>query len=33
MYTVLADAEVETAADQTLRHFLTQERPNTGTCC
>jgi len=33
MYTVLADAEVETAADQTLRHFLTQERPTAGTCC
>ena len=33
MYTVLADADVETAADQTLRRFLTQERPTTGTCC
>ena len=33
MYTVLADAEVETAADQTLRSFLTQEKPKTGACC
>ena len=33
MYTVLADADVETAADQTLRSFLTQGRPKAGTCC
>jgi catechol 2,3-dioxygenase-like lactoylglutathione lyase family enzyme len=33
MYTVLADADVETAADQTLRSFLTQERPKAGGCC
>ena len=34
MYTLLADAEAETAADQTLRRFLDQERTNApGACC
>jgi len=34
MYTLLADAEAETAADATLRHFLDQDTSNApGTCC
>ena len=34
MYTLLADAEAETAADQTLRQFLDQEGPvANGACC
>jgi lactoylglutathione lyase len=35
MYTLLADAEAETAADATLRQFLDQERatPAPGACC
>jgi hypothetical protein len=32
LYTLLADAEAETAADQTLRRFLGQEA-STGACC
>jgi lactoylglutathione lyase len=33
MYTVLADAESETASDPTLRRFLTQENAKPGSCC
>jgi catechol 2,3-dioxygenase-like lactoylglutathione lyase family enzyme len=34
MYTLLADAEAETAADQTLRDFLGQPSPGgNGACC
>ena len=34
MYTLLEDAEAETAADATLRRFLDQERTaDTGACC
>jgi lactoylglutathione lyase len=34
MYTLLADAEAETAADASLRRFLEQEgNPPTGACC
>src|SRR5215475_15905261 len=33
MYTVLANADVETAADPSLRRFLTQERAKLGSCC
>jgi catechol 2,3-dioxygenase-like lactoylglutathione lyase family enzyme len=33
MYTLLADAEAETAADPTLRRFLAQENGPTGSCC
>jgi lactoylglutathione lyase len=33
MYTVLADAEAETAADATLRQFLSQGTPRAGSCC
>jgi lactoylglutathione lyase len=34
MYTLLADAEAETAADPTLRRFLDQEQaPQKGACC
>jgi lactoylglutathione lyase len=33
MYTVLADAETETAADATLRRFLSQEASPSGSCC
>ena len=33
MYTVLADADVETAADPTLRSFLAQGESPAGSCC
>jgi lactoylglutathione lyase len=33
MYTVLADAEAETASDASLRRFLTQEGAKAGSCC
>ena len=33
MYTLLEDAETETAADQTLRRFLEQDTSTSGTCC
>ena len=33
MYTLLADAEAETAADQNLRRFLQQDTAPTGACC
>ena len=33
MYTVLADAEVETASDQSLRRFLAQGEATRGSCC
>jgi len=34
MYTLIEDAEAETAADPTLRRFLEQETPGTpGACC
>ena len=33
MYTVLEDAEVETAADPTLRKFLAQEATSTRPGC
>ena len=33
MYTLLADAEAETAADPTLRRFLDQEGAHAGSCC
>jgi len=33
MYTVLADAEAETAADPTLRRFLAQEGAKPGASC
>ncbi len=34
MYTLLADAEAETATDPTLRRFLEQETPpSKGACC
>jgi catechol 2,3-dioxygenase-like lactoylglutathione lyase family enzyme len=34
MYTLLADAEVATAADQSLRRFLAQDAPApAGSCC
>src|SRR5581483_8388745 len=33
MYTLLADAEAETAADPTLRRFLAQESSPSGSCC
>jgi lactoylglutathione lyase len=33
MYTVLADAEVETASDQSLRRFLAQGEAPRGSCC
>jgi hypothetical protein len=33
MYAMIADAETETAADQTLRRFLDQGTPQKGNCC
>jgi hypothetical protein len=35
MYTLLADANAETAADPSLRRFLAQEngKPAAGSCC
>ena len=33
MYTVLADAEAETASDASLRKFLAQEGAPAGSCC
>jgi catechol 2,3-dioxygenase-like lactoylglutathione lyase family enzyme len=33
MYTLLADAEAETAADQSLRQFLGQDTPKPATAC
>ena len=33
MYTVLADADAQTAADPTLRTFLGQVEPAAGSCC
>ena len=33
MYTVLADADAQTAADPTLRTFLGQTEPTAGSCC
>jgi catechol 2,3-dioxygenase-like lactoylglutathione lyase family enzyme len=34
MYTLIEDADAETAADQTLRRFLEQDTPRpAGTCC
>jgi catechol 2,3-dioxygenase-like lactoylglutathione lyase family enzyme len=33
MYTLLEDAESETAADPALRRFLAQEKVASGSCC
>ena len=33
MYAMIADAEAETASDQTLRRFLDQGTPQKGSCC
>ena len=33
MYAMIADAETETASDQTLRRFLDQGTPQKGSCC
>ena len=33
MYTLLEDAEAETAADQSLRTFLEQDNGKSATCC
>jgi lactoylglutathione lyase len=33
MYTLLADADAETAADANLRRFLDQEQASKGACC